>query len=86
MTGKTQAIEDLMVLLEAQCRFTEQLRSAANRMAAHASHVIQNYCGDVPEDKLAALSRAQVDFSEISMTPSPATAVSTVVRAGAAVN
>lgn len=79
-------ISELESIIAAQVDFTERLRKAANAAVAHASHINQNFCGDVPADRLAAWAEAQTIFNVLSITPSPAQAFSTVARDGAAVN
>lgn len=79
-------ISEIEAMLAAQVDFTERLRRGANLAIAHASHINQNYCRDVPQEKLAEWAEAQVVFNALSVTPSPAQAFSTVVRDGAAVN
>lgn len=79
-------IAALESLLAAQVDFTERLRHAANAAIANASHINQNYCRDVPKEKLSEWAEAQVTFNILSVTPSPAQAVSAVVRGGDAVN
>lgn len=81
-----EQIASLELLLSAQVDFTERLRNAANAAIAHASHIHQNYAQNVPSDALSKWAEAQVVFNVLSITPSPAQAVATVVRDGAAVN
>lgn len=69
-------------LLQAQVKFTEQLRVAANRAVANASHINQNYCGRVPPEKMSEWAEAKVAFNLVSVTPSPASVASAVVRSG----
>lgn len=82
----TESTDDLKALLAAQVDFTERLRRAASAAVAHASHISQNYCHDVPKDKLSEWVEAQITFNILSVTPSPAQAVSTWLRGGDSVN
>ena len=86
LMSAVEHIAMLEALLSAQVEFTEKLRHAATVAVAHASHIGQNYCRAVPDDKLKDWAVAQIEFSTVSITPSPAQSISAAARDGASVN